>query len=98
MVNTLTKYVNKVFVQPQSDDLLLCQQKIILEKLAVDICVHTHVEGPLPEDTIIVAQSPNLVLGRFSISHESVIDVIYDQGLFIRETYDNLNDIASAHK
>jgi hypothetical protein len=71
----------------------VCQQKIILEKLAVDICVHTGVEGPNPEDTIVVRQDPNLIFGRFSISHESVIEVIYDQGLFIRETYDSLNDI-----
>src|SRR5437667_6119652 len=88
VVNTLTKYVNKVFVQLQSDDLPIFQQKIILEKLAIDICVHTrvegpHVEGPPPEDTIVVAQGPDLIVGRFSISHKSVIDVIYDQGLFI---------------
>jgi len=93
VVNTLTKYVNKVFTQLQSDDLLVCQQKIILEKLAVDICIHTHVEGPYPEDTVVVRQGPDLVFRRFSISHESVIEVIYDQGLFIRETYDNLDDI-----
>src|SRR5438046_2919130 len=99
MVNTLTKYVNKVFVQLQSDDLLVCQQKIILEKLAIDICVHTHVEGPRIEgshgerppleDMIVVAQGPDSIVGQFSISHESVIDIIYDQGLFIQEIYDN---------
>src|SRR5216117_53791 len=93
VVNKLTKYVNKVFVQLQSDTLLICQQKIILETLAVDICTHTHVEGQYPEDTVVVRQGPNLVFRRFSISHESVIEVIYDQGLFIRETYDNLDDI-----
>jgi len=93
VVNTLTEYVNKVFVQLQSDDLLVCQQKNILEKLAVDICVHTHVEGPYPEDTVVVTSGPNLVFGRFSISHKSIIEVIYDQGLFIREIYDNLDDI-----
>jgi len=93
VVNTLTKYVNKVFIQLQSDDLLVCQQKLILEKLAVDICAHTNVDGPYPVDTIVVSQVPNLVFGRFSITHESVIELIYDQGLFIRETFDNLDDI-----
>ena len=72
VVNILIKYVNKVFVQLQSDDLLVCQQKIILEKLAIDICVHTHVEGPRiegphvegppPEDMIVVAQGPDLIV------------------------------------
>jgi len=94
VVSTLTKYVNKVFVQLQSDNLLVCQQKTILEKLAVDICIHTHVEGPHPDtDTIVITQGPILVFGRFSITHDSVIDFIYDQGLFIREVYDNLNDV-----
>ena len=78
MVNTLTKYINKVFIQLQSDDLLLCQQKIILEKLTVDICTRTYVEGPYPKDTIVVRQGPDLVFRRFSISHESIIEVIYD--------------------
>ena len=83
VVNTLTKYVNKVFIQLQSDDLLVCQQKVILEKLAVDICAHTHVEGPNPTDEIVICQGPNLVFGQFSISHESIVKLIYDQGLFI---------------
>ena len=66
--------------------------KIILDKLTVDICIHTHVEDPYPEDTIVVTQAPNLIFGRFSITHKSIIEVIYDQGLFIREIYDNLSD------
>jgi hypothetical protein len=94
VVNTLTKYVNKVFIQLQSDDLLVWQQKITLEKLAADICAHTHVEGPHPADTLIeLVGDYNLMHGRFSISHESVVNVIYDQGLFIREAYDNLDEI-----
>ena len=44
-------------------------------------------------DEIVVCQGPNLVFGRFSISHESVVELIYDQGLFIQETYDNLDDL-----
>lgn len=90
VVDMLTKYVNKVFVQLQSSDLLVSQQKLILEKLAADICIHAHIEGPHPADTIVVA---NIIFGQFSISHKSVIEVIYDQGLFIRETYDNLDGI-----
>ena len=95
MVNTLTKYVNRVFVQLQSNDLLICQQKIVLENLAVNICAHMHVEGPHPtdSDTIVVIQNPNLIFGRFSISHDSIVEVIYDQGLFIRGIYNGLNDI-----
>jgi hypothetical protein len=94
MVNTLTKYVNKVFEQLQSDNLLVCQQKVVLEKLAVNICAHTHVEGPLPAETLAeLSEDSNSMRGRFIISHKSVIDVIYDQGLFIREIYDNLDDI-----
>ena len=92
VVNTLTKYINKVFTQLQSDNLLISQRKIILNKLAVDICVHIHVEGPYPEDTVIITQAPNLIFGRVPIIHKSVIELIYDQGLFIREIYDNLND------
>ena len=93
VVNTLTKYVNKVFVRLQSDNLLVSQQKIILENLIVDICAHTHVEDPNPADAIVVTLGPILTFGRFSISHDSIVDVIYDQGLFIREVYDNLDEI-----
>ena len=63
IINTLTKYVNKVFIQLQSDNLLISQQKLVLEKLAADICTHTHVEGPLPADMIIVTQGPNIIFG-----------------------------------
>ena len=93
MINTLIKHVSGVFVQLQSDNFLVSQQKIILENLAVDICAHTRVEGSYSEDIIVVEQGSNLVFGRFSISHESVIEVIYDQGLFIRKLYDNLNSV-----
>ena len=92
VVGTLTKYVNKIFIQLQSDNLLVSQQRFILEKLATDICLHTYVDGPYSADTIAeLAQCPtNLTFGRFSISFASIIEVVYDQGLFIRETYDNL--------
>ena len=90
VVNTLTKYVNKVFVQLQSDNLLVCQQKTILEKLAVDICAYTVSRGPIPITEL--AENCNSTHGRFSITHESVVNVIYDQGLFIRDTCDNLDD------
>jgi hypothetical protein len=92
VMDTLTKYVNKVFIQLQSDNLLVSQQKLILEKLTADICTHTHIEGPHPADTIVVAEGPNIIFRRFSISYESVVEVIYDQGLFIREMYGKLDD------
>jgi hypothetical protein len=84
VIDTLTKYVNKVFIQLQSDNLLVSQQRLVLEKLASDICIHTYIDGPYPADMVAeLMQGPNLTFGRFSISYASVIEVIYDQGLFI---------------
>ena len=65
VVSTLIKYVNKVFVQLQSDNLLVSQQKLILKKLAADIFTHTHVEGSLSADAIVIAQSLNIIFERF---------------------------------
>ena len=84
VVNILTKYVNKVFVQLQLDNILVSQQKIILEELAVNICAHTHVKGPHPAETLAeLSEDCNSMRGQFTISHKSVVDVIYNQGLFI---------------
>lgn len=66
----------------------------MLETLVVNICAHTHVEGPHSADALAELMTDcNSMRGRFSINHEKIVDVIYDQGLFFRDIYDSLDEI-----
>jgi hypothetical protein len=98
VIATITEYINKTFVKLQADALLITQQNEVLQKLAADICIHANIDGPHDKEEIATLNQSNChsttLQGRFSISYKSSIELIYDQGLFIRGLFDGLDDIS----
>jgi hypothetical protein len=89
----LTEHVNVVFVKLQSKDLIVSQQVTELEQLVV-ILSSIGVNGPCSKEEIediATRAGENSTFGRFWISHLDVIHFLYDQGTFIRTTFDDLS-------
>ena len=98
VIATITEYINKTFVKLQAEALLITQQNEVLQKLAIDICIHANINGPHNMEEIATLNQSNshstTPQGSFSISYKSSIELIYDQGLFIRGLFDGLDDMS----
>jgi len=85
------KEVDVVFIKLQSKCLLVSQQAAELEKLATGLCAHINIDGPfLKEEIALIDLTLNAMFGRWSISHENLINWILDQGMFIQEIWEEL--------
>jgi hypothetical protein len=88
----LSKEINMVFVKLQSKNLLLSQQAAELEHLAINLYAHIMIDGPLsPDEITLIDITTNAIFGRWSISHENLINWILDQGLFIQTIWEELS-------
>lgn len=89
-ISALADHVNIAFIKLQAPDLLVTQQKTVLENLAITICCQFSVERPHSphQNEIRVGM---ITYGRFSVYHHNVIDFIYDQGTFIRDIFNSLS-------
>jgi hypothetical protein len=90
-ISALSEQINIVFIKLQSKDLLISQQKAILENLAVGLSSQLGVDGP---HTTVEMAALNIVttstFGRWSIKHTNVIEFLNDQGLFVQSSLNHL--------
>jgi len=77
-INALSGQVNIIFVKLQAKDLLVSQQAVKFDKLAVLIYAQLEVEGPFTEDYIAaIDKSTHCMFGRWSISNEKIINYLF---------------------
>jgi hypothetical protein len=92
VVKAVTDYVNPVFVKLQGKTLLISQQTAILAQLADELTILAGIDGPFNDEQIEeLAAGFNTTYGRWSIAHENVFLFINDQGMFVRNTFDELS-------
>jgi hypothetical protein len=93
-VSAISEQVNVVLTKLQSKELLISQQAEELQQLAAVLCAQIEVDGPLTEDEIATRDPITCCsFSRWSVSHESILNHVFDQGIFIQETYERLSDV-----
>jgi hypothetical protein len=93
-VNAISEQVNIVLIKLQSKELLISQQAEELQRLGAMLCTQIEMDGPLTEAEI-AALDPitHCSFSRWSVTHENILNHLFDQGIFIIETYERLSDV-----
>jgi hypothetical protein len=87
VLSQLSVQVNIAVIKLQARDLLMSQQAQELDHLAGIFINHFMIEGPNPITPDEIDKSINCMYGRWTVTHENIINFILDQGLFIQEIF-----------
>lgn len=72
---------------------MVSQQADELVQLAVTICAQIGVDGPYSKEQLVkINPYCNSVFGRWVVSNDKIFDFLYDQGSFVREMLEKLDD------